>query len=555
LEYRFDKKAGASVIDAINVDKDLFKDERAALQAALADLADERYYGNQLLPRYKLLAVNYHKLLRITQKIFHISDWQAKSLQQHQNEIQNLLDNANQGFLTFGRDLKVDQQYSGECVKIFGGKIAGMPIGELLGQGKDVHFEAIAEKLRQVFSLPENEGENILHQLSSVVRIVDKDIQIEYKRISPSDNAVESSLIMMVSTDITEKMRADAQIRYLSFHDKLTTLYNRAYVEMVLPDLGKAGKLPLSIMMIDLNGLKLVNDVFGHEQGDQLLIAMAKVLTQSCRETDVVFRWGGDEFLILLPNTDHSECVKVCERIRLACAEEAGRSIPLLSAAIGTATQNEEVVHLSELFSVAEHRMYNDKLVESRKVRQNIITNMEGMLHDRCFENIGHSERIQRLAVDFAIDLGLNSDAPEMKLLSQLAILHDIGKVAIPKEILGKTGPLRPSDWEIIRSHSDIGYRMAQSIGELALADIILALHERWDGGGYPCKLQGDQIPFLARLFSIVDVYDVVTHDRPYNTAMDEDCALQEIAFAGGSQFDPEFADRFVEFMRRESRK
>lgn len=542
-------------IDAINIDNDLFKDEKEALQAAMIDIVDERYSGNQLLPHYKSLAVNYHKLLRVTQKIFRISDCQGQSLQQHRSEIQNLLDNANQGFLTFGRDLKVDQQYSGECVRIFGRKIAGISILELLGQGKDVRFETIVESLRQVFSLQENEGENILQQLSSVIRIADKDVQIQYKRISPPDTAVDSSLIMMILTDITEKSRADAEIRYLSFHDKLTALYNRAYVEMVLPDLEKTEKLPLSIIMLDLNGLKLVNDVFGHQQGDQLLIAMAKVLNQSCRETDVISRWGGDEFLILLPNTDSNECVNVCERIREACTEEAGSSMPLLSAAIGTATKDEGVAYLSELFSVAEHRMYNDKLVESRKVRQNIIINMEGMLHERCFENIGHSERIQCLAVDFANDLGLDRDDPEIKPLSQLAILHDIGKVAIPKELLGKSGPLTHSEWEIIRSHSDIGYRMAQSIGELALADIILALHERWDGSGYPCRLKEAQIPFLARLFSIVDVYDVITHDRPYNTVMDEERALKEIAFGSGSQFDPGLAERFINFMRKKHKK
>ena len=193
--------------------------------------------------------------------------------------------------------------------------------------------------------------------------------------------------------------------------------------------------------------------------------------------------------------------------------------------------------------------MYNDKLVESRKVRQNIIINMKEMLHDRCFENAGHSTKTQCLTADFARNLGFSLDDPQMKSLSQLAVLHDIGKVAIPKELLGKPGTLTYSEWQIVRSHSDIGYRMAQSIGELGLADIILALHERWDGSGYPCNLQGEQIPFLARLFSIVDVYDVITHDRPYKVAMAEDSALQEIVLRAGSQFDPDLAEKFVKFM------
>lgn len=533
----------------IHIDQNLFKAEQEALQVALNDVADERYCNNPLLPRYKSLACNYRKLLRVTRKIFHISDCQGQVLQQHRDEIQNLLDNADQGFLTFGRDFKVNQQVSGECVRIFGRKIAGISVRELLEYCQNGCSVRMDDKLQQVFSLPEEETKSLLKQLSSVVKIGNKDIKVEYKRIPPPDNAAESSLIMMILTDMTEKMKAEARIHYLSFHDKLTNLYNRAYVEKIVQDHEELS-LPWSMMMIDLNGLKLINDVFGHEQGDQLLIAMANVLTESCRETDVVSRWGGDEFLILLPNTDYNECLSVCERIRLSCAEKKIRSIPLLSAAIGMVTETEGRNYFSELFNVAEHRMYHDKLVESRKVKKDIIVHMKEMLHDRCFESAGHSERIRFLTADFSDYLGISLATPDMKQLDQLAVLHDIGKVAIPAEILGKTGPLTPVDWEIMKSHSDIGYRMAQSIGELALADIILSLHERWDGNGYPCRLKGEEISFLARMFSIVDVYDVMTHDRPYHVALNKEQALKELVRGCGSQFDPMLTQRFIEFIK-----
>lgn len=532
-----------------NTDDSLFKAEQEALKAALATSGDARYRGNALLPHYKLLADEYRKLLRVTKKVFYISDSQGQSLQRHQNEIQNLLDNANQGFLTFGPDLKVDGQYSAECVRIFGRKIAGLPIAGLLSGG-DAEAEArLKEVINRVFSCGEAARQSELRHFPPFFRIGDKNVQAECKVISQEDEAAEQTLIMMILTDITERLQAEEKIRFLSYHDKLTSLYNRAHIETVSPGLEKAEYLPLSIIMADVNGLKLVNDVFGHEQGDWLLVAMAKALQKSCRQTDIIARWGGDEFLILLPKTDSQSCRQVCERIGDACVQVRDLPIPL-SAAVGMATQEKGVARLGKMFSVAEDRMYADKLKNSREVRKNIIANLQGVLHNFCFEDAGHVKRVKMLAADFASFLGLEAEAAEMTMLKRLAELHDIGKVAIPAEILGKAGALTPPEWEVVKSHSDIGYRMARSIGEQALADIILALHERWDGKGYPFGLKEAQIPFLARAFALVEVYDVVTHDQPYRAARSPAAALLEIASGSGGHFDPELARGFMDFIK-----
>lgn len=537
-----------------NIDEALFEDEQKVLQSAMADLTDQRYCGNELLPQFQSLIIHYQKLLKITKKIFRISDSQGQILKRHQNEIQNLLDNANQGFLTFGRDLKVDRQYSAECIRIFGRKIAGIPVTQLLGQGSDTLQETLQGILDQVFSCTKGSEHLELQHFPSAFRICDKDIRVECKLISQPDDVGERTLVMMILTDITERLRAEEQIRFLSFHDKLTALYNRAHVETVLSDLEKTEALPLSIIMADMNGLKVVNDVFGHQQGDLLLVAMAKALKKACRQTDIIARWGGDEFVILLPNTDNSGCLKVCERIQNACDETTDCAIPL-SAAIGTATKETGIARLTELLSVAESRMYNDKLIKNREVRKSIVANLEGTLMSRCYENNGHHERVKELMLEFIVFLGITMADGEIILLNQLAQLHDIGKVAIPEEILGSMQPLTSREWDLIKSHSEIGYRMAQSIGEPAVADVILALHERWDGLGYPYGLKGAQIPFLARVFSIVDVYDVITHDRPYRRAMDEKAALREIEAGIGTQFDPELAKGFLEYMTRRHRK
>jgi len=303
---------------------------------------------------------------------------------------------------------------------------------------------------------------------------------------------------------------------------------------------------PLSIIMADMNALKLTNDVFGHAQGDQMLVELARVISSCCRSKDIVSRWGGDEFLIMLPGTDADNCAKVCQRIKAACAQE--RDLPIeLSAALGMATQQNPEGSIADLFNVAENRMYSNKLQESKQVRRKIILGLEKILHNKCFEGSDHVKRIEYLTLCFARRLGIPADSTEVKQLILLAKLHDIGKVAIPGDILCKPGPLTDGEWEIVRSHSEIGYRMAQSIGEPAVGEAILAHHERWDGLGYPSGLKEIQINLVARIFSIVDAYDVMGQDRPYRKALSQEEALREIKKGGGTQFDPELVNVFVD--------
>ncbi len=533
-------------------DGNLFEEEQEVLHAALAAIANPRYSENELMLHYQSLVDQYQKLLKATRKIFRISDIQGQSLQRHQNEIQNLMDNVNQGLLTFGPDLKVDSQYSAECVKIFGKKIGGLAINELLGQRSGTSPEKLREILDCVFSCHKGFGQAELTQFPSDFRLNEKDVHIECKLIPQADDSTDHPLVMMIITDITEKLRADDQIKFLSYHDKLTSLHNRAHIERILPEMEKAEAMPLSIIMADMNGLKLANDVFGHQQGDLLLLALARSLQKACRKTDIIARWGGDEFVILLPGTDKEACRKVCERIQQACDEVTDCAIPL-SVAIGTATKDAGTVRLTEMFSVAENKMYNDKLLKNRKVRKAIVASMEDVLISRNLENIGHLRRVKELVQEFIDSLGVDPSIAPVKILDQLVQLHDIGKVSIPAEILRSDRPLTHIEWEIIKSHSEIGYRMAQSIGEPAVADLILAVHERWDGGGYPLGLIGDQSPFLARLFAIVDVYDVICHDRPYRLAVDRNAALKEIESGAGSQFDPNLTEQFVKMMRGKS--
>ncbi|KGK85048.1 diguanylate cyclase [Desulfosporosinus sp. HMP52] len=525
--------------------RQLFDKELRVLEQALLDIAEGKYEGNEFLTDYKLIVANYEKLLTFTRRIFKISDIQARNLLQRENEIKNILNNAGQGFLTFGQDLIINREYSVECEKIFGFKISRLNILDLLRSADEEQNALFAEVFRTVLESTEQEIlQQTISKLPKVIKREDQYLSIELKPIPPSYED-DNLLCMLILTDVTEKHKAQEQVAFLSFHDKLTSLHNRAYIENWLEDLQMEDTFPLSVIMADLNGLKLSNDVFGHIQGDELLIRLAKVLLQCTRKTDIVARWGGDEFLILLPSTDSEACEKVAERIIASCKQQEGLPTEL-SVSLGMATQKKFTKNISDLFGVAENRMYSDKLLKSKDVRNRLILSVERELHKRFFEDPGHVERVGYLAFNLAKAAELSPGSLDLDNLNLMTRLHDIGKVGIPKEILGKGTELTNQEWEIMQRHSEIGFRMAQSIDELVVAKAILALREHWDGSGYPRGLKGDQIPVLSRLVAIVDAYDVMTHSRPYRPAKSKEEAIQELKQGSGKQFDPSLIDLFI---------
>lgn len=528
-------------------ERQLFEREEQILEEAQTTIARAIDIEQEMLAPYSLLANEYKKLLRITKKAFYISDRQGKALRMQQAEIQNLLDNANQGFLTFAKDLKVDRQHSAECIRVFGQKIAGLPITSLLTQGNDADKIQLEKVLVRCFSEGDTSADRLLKQFPAQFRIKNRNIQVECKLLG--SEVGHEPLIMMILTDITEKLLAEEKIRYLSYHDKMTGLYNRAYIETILPEFETAQTLPISCIIVDMNGLKLINDVFGHQQGDVLIITMANILKKCCRPEDRIARWGGDEFLILLPQTDAAACQQFCECFQNACAQEKDNPIQV-SAAIGWTTKTRGFFRFSEMFSEAENMMYSDKLAKRGVLHQRFITSLEAILYSQCYENDGHGTRVERLAAEFISFLGLSLEQPQIKTLLRLARLHDIGKVAINSDIWGRRGELSDDEWDIVKNHSDVGYRLANSIGEAALAEAILLHHEWWDGTGYPNGLKAEQIPFPVRVFALIDMYDVLTHDRPYRLALKKQEALREISSENGTHFDPMITAKFLEFMQ-----
>lgn len=350
-----------------------------------------------------------------------------------------------------------------------------------------------------------------------------------------------------ITQEITEKKKMEEEIKYLSFHDKLTKLYNRAFFEEELKRLNTKRQLPLSIIMGDLNGLKLVNDAFGHKEGDNLLISISEILKSSCRKEDIISRWGGDEFIILLPKTDKFTAQRVCERIKKNCENynKKNNNVIELSISLGFATKEKEEENIEDILRLAEDRMYRNKLVEGKTFRDSVISSLKNLLWENSFESRLHEERIKELSLRIADFLYLSDvEREELILLSHF---HDIGEIAIPKEILKKLDKLNPEEWNEIKTHPEVGYRIAEASHELAhVASLILSHHEWWDGSGYPQGIKGEKIPLVSRIFSIVDAFEVMTSGRPYKEKKTKEEAIEEIKKFSGIQFDPKIVDAFI---------
>lgn len=351
-----------------------------------------------------------------------------------------------------------------------------------------------------------------------------------------------------IGIDITERKKREEENRYISYHDSLTNLYNRRFFEEELRRLDKPRNLPLTVVMGDVNGLKLVNDAFGHDRGDELLIKAANAIRSACRADDVIARWGGDEFVILLPKTSSVEAEEIVGRIRAAHVNEFVNAVRV-SISYGWETKTDTAQSIPEMLKCAEDFMYKHKIIENEGMRGNTINAIISTLHEKNPREEQHSKRVSDICRQIGKRIGMS--AIEVSRFKLVGLLHDIGKIAIDEHILNKEGKLTDYEMEEIRRHPDIGYRILSSSYEMQdLAESILAHHERWDGKGYPKGLAGEQIPLVSRIISLADSFDAMTSERPYRSGMSVAEAVAEIRHCAGTQFDPELAMVFADMMQ-----
>ncbi|HKJ36038.1 MAG TPA: diguanylate cyclase [Solirubrobacterales bacterium] len=366
----------------------------------------------------------------------------------------------------------------------------------------------------------------------------------------------------------------ESELAQSATRDQLTEslLTLRAFRAQLELDVQRAHRYrrPLSVAIVDIDGFRSINLSHGYGAGDSVLVAVARVISESTRAHDLACRMGGDEFAVLLPETNSSAGIQAAERILLALEDLSAGPIRGLSASIGVAglrpKQSPEQL-LGEAHTALGQAQAGGggraavhsggegpEEVSGDATHGDVVAALASALQERDQYTGDHSESVVDVAGRIAESLAM--DEEQISKLRTAALLHDIGKVGVPDDILHKPGPLDEREWEIMRQHPVIGERILRAIPGLgAIAKVVRHEHERYDGKGYPDGLAGDDIPLGARIILACDAYHAMTSDRPYRAAMSHADALAELTRNAGQQFDPNVVEALVGYLygRRQS--
>ncbi|AGX43437.1 HD domain-containing phosphohydrolase [Clostridium saccharobutylicum] len=371
--------------------------------------------------------------------------------------------------------------------------------------------------------------------------LIDKGI-VGYYEIRMVKKGKDKVLAML--RDITKRKELEKSLEFLSYNDQLTGLRNRRFYEEELKRLDVKENYPLTIILGDANGLKLINDSFGHEAGDEFIRTLAQIIKKGCQSEDIVARIGGDEFVVLLPKTDNYKAEQIIKNINNLVQNEKVQNIEL-SISFGYETKNHENEDINEIFKKAEDCMYKRKLLDSSCMRGKTVDTIMNTLNEKNKREEQHSVRVSELCKR----MGESLELTERKIheLKIAGLLHDIGKIAIEENILNKPGKLTSDEVKEIRRHPEIGYRILSTVHEMSeIAQYVLLHHEMWNGNGYPKGLKGDNIPIESRIIAIADTYDAITSERSYRKALSKEFAIEQLKRNAGIQFDSKLVDIFI---------
>lgn len=327
--------------------------------------------------------------------------------------------------------------------------------------------------------------------------------------------------------------------------DMLTQLYSKQSFYPRMDNIIKQGSYPITVAVCNANGIGLVNDVFGWKKGNEMLRKAADLLRDNMPQNAVLARLDDGDMAAGLTEVEQEYAIRLFEKIREQYRKDNDTGINT-DLEYGISIIRDGSKNLDDALKEAADSMRTKKLMNESSKKSSMLDTLTQTLTESDYETEEHVERTKEMAVRLGKALNL-SDA-ELGRLALLAVLHDIGKVAIPHSILLKPGKLTNEEWEIMKSHTEKGYRIASASKDLqSIAEYILHHHERWDGNGYPSGLKGEEIPLLSRIITVVDSHDVMVHDRPYHKAMTQEQATEELLRCSGSQFDPHLVTVFLQ--------
>ncbi|MGL5417718.1 MAG: diguanylate cyclase domain-containing protein [Clostridium sp.] len=350
--------------------------------------------------------------------------------------------------------------------------------------------------------------------------------------------------------DITKIKNKEIELETLSYMDKLTDLYNRNKYIKDISIMSKNGVDGTGIIICDIDGLKFINDSLGHNSGDEIIKKFARILRENTRREDSKYRIGGDEFIIISNNVTKERLAKIVERLKESIKKENEKSDrSFLSVSIGMSYSSKK--NIDELIKEADLNMYREKVINSKNVVNEIVNGFKRALETKDYGIFKHGKRMEKYALLIGDKLLL--DRKRKEKLSILCKFHDIGKIAIEDEILFKPTKLTKEEFDHVKKHSDIGYRIARNSSTLrGISEFILKHHERYDGKGYPLGLKGNEIPLECRIISLVDTFDVIVNERHYKKANSREFAIEEIKRCMGTQFDPKISKIFLSILEKE---
>jgi len=512
---------------------ELIKDVKE-LELNKKDVKKLREYGND---EFAFLRVSINNLL---EKI----DIEQNKVLDNEEKLYATLLSVGDGVIAINENKKI------QFMNPVANQLSGWEANEALGQDIDKILTIIDEYSRQPIksSIDQVFTSEEIVELSEPALLVSKDgreTPIEYTAAPIKDKFGKVDGCVLVFKDFSEKREEQKHIEYLSYHDQLTGTYNRRFLEEELKRIDIPSNLPLSFIYADVNGLKTINDAFGHHSGDILIQEVADIITHECRDKDIISRTGGDEFIIILTNTDSTEVEKLIDNIKEKIDQVKIMGIDI-SISLGWDTKITEEQSAWEVLKNAENFMYKKKIYHSSTKKNAVIESILNSLLIKSPREEAHSKRVSMLCESIARAYNLNDDdVKEMRVAGEL---HDIGKIAIDEGILNKKEPLTEAELNQIKTHPETGYRLLGTSGEFYnIAEDILSHHERWDGKGYPRGLKGEAISWKARVIAIADAYDAMTCERSYNDTLTPEEAVIEIKKNAGTQFDPEIARVFVE--------
>ncbi len=460
---------------------------------------------------------------------------QNERLRRERQRVLNLVESSNAIIFEIDTDRRYVSIYGsllkdmGLSVKDYIGKTATEGFGEDGNARYHAHGRALSGE-RFIYEW--------LHTVDGKTRVLETTLSPIYAEDMRITGAVG------IVSDVTDQKEHQKKIEHMSNHDFLTDLFNRRYFTRTIE---KIAHMNFGLLIIDVNGLKLINDIYGHNKGDELLLEVAGILKSVCQKDEVVTRIGGDEFAIILSETDENEIERMIANIKSHVKRIKIESIDL-SLAIGYAIKDDEKLSLETMFKIAEDSMYKNKTVEGKSMRNRAIQGIyQTLIEKHPIEN-AHAKRVSTYSEKIGQALGLRKEA--IKELKLAALLHDIGKISIPDAILNKPSGLTAEEFEIIKTHTEIGYRILRAADEYSnLAEYAYAHHERFDGGGYPRGIKGEDIPLFSRIISVADAYEAMTTDRPYRKQLASNEAIKELRKHAGTQFDPEIVDIMIDII------